>query len=478
MSSKRDLVEANSFSRRRLVTAFVSGAPGGREVEPVRPARTVIGGIALGVLMIAGAAIASIFSGRAPADWLAGGNIVVSNEATTYVVVAEDEPIQPVINMTSARLILGQDAEQVSVDKELIDEQDLDPMIGIFGAPTSLPSTDNLRGSGWTSCVHEQQGVMFHIGESPAATPVEATTGLVVAVGGGQRYLVAQSKESDAGFHRYRLPKNKNAANTVLNSLGLNTDAQFVVAQEWLRLYPDGGDLDLSTFGAAAGTDRAPYASDLGHSRLKVGDLVSDGQQTYLAGPEQLHPLTEFDLAVYEKVRRTSGVTQVDDISVPSTALPSLSSWPAQAPTSFRGDEDACAVLDASAGSVPRTVLAADPSAEEAADEVESGSVEVSVAPGLGAYVLSGAQGASSGGSPLVIDMDSKRYRLGGPAGEAADLLGYGGYDPPTVPEAWTENFTCGPELSQESALRVPDPDALEECRAEDRGKGSDKGRS
>src|SRR5699024_9370008 len=98
----RDLVEANSFSRRRLVTAFVSGAPGGREVEPVRPARTVVGGIALGVLMIAGAAIASIFTGRAPADWMAGGNIIVSDQATTYVVVAEDEPLQPVLNMSSA----------------------------------------------------------------------------------------------------------------------------------------------------------------------------------------------------------------------------------------------------------------------------------------------------------------------------------------------------------------------------------------
>lgn len=466
MSSKRDLVEANAFSRRRLVTAFVSGAPGGREVEPVRPARTVVGGLALGVLMIAGAAIASIFAGRAPADWLAGGNIVVSNEATTYVVVAEDEPLQPVINMTSARLILGQDAEQVSVDQELIDEQDLDPMIGIFGAPTSLPSTGNLQPTGWTSCVHEQQGVMFHIGDDPAVTPADGAVGLVVADGSGQRHLIAQSQESDGGFHRYRLPKGTTGANTVLNGLGLNTAAQFVVAREWLRLFPDGGDLDLSTFGSMGGTARAPYADDLGRARLKVGDLVSDGQQTYLAGPEELHPLTEFALAVYEKVRRTSGVTQVDDISVPSTALPALQSWPAQLPEAFEGGTDACAVLDAGAGRAPRTMLARDPSAGESAEEVDAGAIEVSVAPGLGAYVLSGAQGATSGGSPMVIDMDSKRYRLGGPAGETAGLLGYGGYEPPTVPEAWTESFSCGPELSQEAALRVPDPDALEGCRS------------
>ncbi len=47
MSSKKDLVEAHSFNRRRLITAFVSGAPGGREVEPVRYGRTLVGGLVL-----------------------------------------------------------------------------------------------------------------------------------------------------------------------------------------------------------------------------------------------------------------------------------------------------------------------------------------------------------------------------------------------------------------------------------------------
>ena len=69
MSTKRDLVEAHAFSRRRLVTAFVSGAPGGREVEPNRPGRAIIGGVALAILLVAGAAIAGVFSPRTPANW-------------------------------------------------------------------------------------------------------------------------------------------------------------------------------------------------------------------------------------------------------------------------------------------------------------------------------------------------------------------------------------------------------------------------
>lgn len=446
-------------------------------MEPVRPARAVIGGIALGVLMIAGAAIASIFSGRAPADWRDGGNIVVSNEATTYVAVAKEEPLQPVINMTSARLILGMDAELVNVDKELIDEEQLDPMIGIFGAPTSLASTENLNSTGWTACTHQEQGVRFHIGDGPSTSAAPQDAGLVVATENGQRYLVAQSAATDHGFFRYRLPHDKDRSNTVLNGLGLNTAAAFVVEQEWLRLFPDGGALDLPTFGDLDGTATASYADALGRKGLKVGDLVTDGQQTYVAGSEELHPLNEFQLAVYEKVRRTNGIAEVSDISVPSAPLPALAEWPAQRPDDYEADEDACAVLDSSTGSPARTFLAGDPSGDESAEEVDPGTIETTVTPGFGAYVLSGAQGAASGGSPVVIDMDAKRYRLGGPAGETASLIGYGDYDPPTVPEAWIESFSCGPELSQEAALHVPDPDALESCRTEARGKG-EKGSS
>src|SRR3546814_5858307 len=93
MSTKRDLVDAHAYSRRRLITAFVSGAPGGREVEPARPARAIIGGIALGVLMLAGAALASMFAGRSPADWPDPGIILSKANGHHYVVLAEDQPV-------------------------------------------------------------------------------------------------------------------------------------------------------------------------------------------------------------------------------------------------------------------------------------------------------------------------------------------------------------------------------------------------
>lgn len=69
MATPRELLEAHSFDRRRLLAALVSGAPGGREVEPPRPGRTVLGGVAITALVVAGAAVSGVLAGRTEVDW-------------------------------------------------------------------------------------------------------------------------------------------------------------------------------------------------------------------------------------------------------------------------------------------------------------------------------------------------------------------------------------------------------------------------
>ena len=110
MSTKRDLVEAHAFSRRRLVTAFVSGAPGGREVEPNRPGRAIIGGVALAILLVAGAAIAGVFSPRTQANWRDAGIVIAKESGNNYVVIENGDPLRPT-DPVSARLIFGSTAE-------------------------------------------------------------------------------------------------------------------------------------------------------------------------------------------------------------------------------------------------------------------------------------------------------------------------------------------------------------------------------
>ena len=60
---RKDALEAYEFSRRRLVTAFLSGAPGGREVEPVSPGRVLVAGLVVAGLPLAGASAIVSFWG-------------------------------------------------------------------------------------------------------------------------------------------------------------------------------------------------------------------------------------------------------------------------------------------------------------------------------------------------------------------------------------------------------------------------------
>lgn len=58
MVSNRDLAEASSFARRRLVEAFVSGTSAGESSGPLPPGRTIAAGVLVALLLLAGAGVA------------------------------------------------------------------------------------------------------------------------------------------------------------------------------------------------------------------------------------------------------------------------------------------------------------------------------------------------------------------------------------------------------------------------------------
>lgn len=461
MASKRDLVEAHAFSRRRLVSAFLSGAPGGREVEPVRQTRVVLCGIGLAVLLLAGAALAAILGGgRSPADWLEPGVVISKEEGSRYVVLTDGGDLHPVLNPVSAKLLLG-DTEPKVVKQEIIREQPLGAQIGIYGAPDGVPETSFLRPSGWTACTTTRGASKLHIGDRPVAQPV-ADAGMVVVVDQGKQqvhYLIAPAADSNTGYHRMRLG-NADQAGPLLGNLGLDGAREFRVSPAWINLFPEALALTRDSFGLPSGSPRATYLSG---DDLRVGQLVRNpsSQRLYLLGPTEPMLLTDFAARVYATVSGAADAIDVDNVA--GEPVDALADWPAAAPQPLLQDE-ACALLEAEPGEAATVQLALEPSEEESAADLASGTDEVAVQPSYGAYVNVGDFGEAQGGSPVLIDMNATRYRLGGEAGVAAEQFGYGSVEPPTVPDAWTEGFECGPELSQEAARRAPDPRAITRC--------------
>lgn len=439
MSTKRDLVEAHAFSRRRLVTAFVSGAPGGREVEPVRPGRAIVGGVALAVLLLAGAAIAGVFSGRAQEGWRDPGMIIAKETGAGYVIVDDDSPIQPVVNTVSAQLIFGGELDPKSVPLDEINAEELGDPIGIFGAPESLPTSSALVTSGWTACT-DGGGLTLRIQPEAAAVPAPGSALLVGTRRGAPSHLVVDNGTS---AYRLQLPRNWRE---LVSALGLTTDRAIVVPATWLDLFPPGPALDLATFGAGSG----PTTYD---PSLRAGSVVTIGASTYLLRKSDYVELDEFAAQVYSGILGTAlDPRPVEPLRADSVTL--APEWPSTLPQPLDGE--GCAILAAEAGEQPRTLLATDP-ADAASAEALDGRRGVSVEPRYGAYVLTAGHFDDQGGTPWVVDSQGTRYHLGGAGNETADLLGYGGVPVPTIPEAWIEPLGCGPELSQPAALAAPE---------------------
>jgi hypothetical protein len=89
VGSPSELVEAHAFERRRLVTALVSGSPRAGEEDRRGPVRTVAVGLALAVLLAAGAVVARLLAPGPPDDWTSRGLVVSEDTGQAFVIVPE-----------------------------------------------------------------------------------------------------------------------------------------------------------------------------------------------------------------------------------------------------------------------------------------------------------------------------------------------------------------------------------------------------
>jgi type VII secretion protein EccB len=457
VATKKDLVEAYAFSRRRLVTAFVSGAPGGREVEPSRPGRSIVGGLALAVLLIAGAAVAGIFTSNVDPGWADEAGLVISKEeAEVFVITGSDgDPVlHPILNITSAKLILGSEVEPKVIPEEYIAEVEIGSDLGIFGAPYDVPDVSRLVESGWTSCTDDADGgLRLSLSGDPLVTAAPDDGAVLVGVG-DQVWLVATSRPDRDGVvsaHRYLVPDaDSTRQGLVLNALGLGSGRAEVtpVSREWVNLFPRGADLDTATLGVEPGP-----AADTGEGP-DPGELLELNGLPYLVLADgSVAELDDFSLAVATGRAELTGATpydgDVDELEIDAASFVDTR-WPSSTLQPVFGER--CAQLVAEAGSRPAVRLVRDPQGEAAAGGRQGESVSVDA--GAGAYLFSGGWSDGTVGSPFVVDSKGVAYPLEG-AG-AAEQLGYGGYPAPVVPDAWVELFTGGVELSRTGALCEP----------------------
>lgn len=460
MATKKDLVEAYSFSRRRLVTAFVSGAPGGREVEPARPGRMIVGGVALAVLLIAGAAVAGALKPRADVEWDDPG-LVTDDHGALYIILDKEEiagqpQLRSVINVTSAQLILGAEEEARNVPTEDIADRKKGSPIGILGAPATVPGAPQLINDGWTSCTGTGFGIKTDVSDEGR---VRSTPDLGLVVRGAQSdqvFLIAEAKLPGlpTRAYRYPMPDDNDSLYTALN---VSPTDEITVPERWLELFPPGGALDetglgLADWGRPADLPGYPAGARVGDWFDSNGTLVALTKQ----GAVELSP---FAAAV---LRNTPGRTrpprQVDDLSgldiLPEKPY-EAAQWPEDLPAdSPAGDEQVCGVLETAEDEAPAVRLATTPEGAASAEDVDVEMREVTVQSGHGAVVRSADWITDAGGTVHLIDDRGFSYPLAGDI--EVTNLGYAGVPALVVPDVWNKLFDVGPELSRDAALCPP----------------------
>uniref|UniRef100_A0AAU2JX59 Type VII secretion protein EccB n=1 Tax=Streptomyces sp. NBC_00049 TaxID=2903617 RepID=A0AAU2JX59_9ACTN len=514
MASRRDELNAYTFAKRRTVAAFLQPSATGTEEGAPRPLRAILPGLVVGALAIAGSGAWGMFKPTAPQGWAApGAQVIVGKQSTTrYVVLTtkvngkDRTRLHPVLNLSSARLLLDPSKfKVVPVDDKVLDQgrPPRGPVIGIPYAPDRLPARDDAaKAKRWAVCQQPGgngrgvQSAAFVLADREAGVTDDArrltdTQALYVqSVGAGnERYLI------DATGTKYAFPEGTAAAATMTHALVGTGATPQQVTEQWLGTLDSGADLAFPHLPGTANADAD--VKGLAPADDKVGMVLvartGSGAQHYVVLPGKVAPVSDFVAWLLISAPATDGLDmhgkarEVDLQSIEPDATPFAGEfkWPRKkteqvnrtAPGSG-GRETVCNVLRAVDGQGNQT-LSTWAGAGYPAD-ITAGGPGAYVTPGSGLlYTQVQGRQTTAGGSLFLVTDTGLRYAVqangdsdagkpgigaadrqgngGGArpeAGQAQIRLGYGDVTPATVPIAWSEFLSKGPRLDTDAARR------------------------
>ncbi|MDR1441539.1 MAG: type VII secretion protein EccB [Bifidobacteriaceae bacterium] len=458
MATKKEITQSQSFAQRRLLTAFTSGIPGGKELEPAKPMRAVVAGIAIGILIILGGLGFGLLSPSLPEGWENNHLIVVKDSGSRYV--SANGIIYPVLNTVSARLVTDPGSFQsISVNAKQLDGVPRGPAIGIVGAPDELPARDRLIGAPWVACLAPNEDgsngiAAFLSAADPAADPTKAS--LLVHVDGedGQDWLIASGR---------RYPIDTAAVAGVARALSLTSQAPVTVPGAWLNLFAPGAKLEQFSFPDVGGKMSVPVRA--GGRELVIGSaltIASGGQQQayVVTDKSELAQLTPVAAAMYEYGLAANPALAPVEVAASEVAALRNSTeqvYPADWPPGVSDLMEPGAIPCAITTGHPDPGRAAELGVRPPDDELAPG---VAVARGYGALALptDSANGAPS--YPYLVDQSGISYGIPKSVREVLAQLGYELEDATAVPRAWIALFAPGPALDPEQAVLTIDPAA------------------
>jgi membrane-anchored mycosin MYCP len=514
LATRKDQLDAFVFARRRIVANLVAPSATGSDESAPRPMKTFVTSAVLSALAVAVVAVLGVFKPSAPGGW-ENGLAVDATSGAAYVYSTQDHELHPMLNITSARLILGANFQKFDVPDSVINSVTMGVPYGIAGAPPDVPTAGSVDLTSWTLCVQQAAAAADADQSAPAGT-----TTLEVGYGRGALSVLAPPTADD--------PINLSSALIVHDSQNLNYlidgdyayqigDVQTVaaitrypapadglvgpwVSGGWLDAFASGDPID---FPSIQGLGRPLPPGLTGQPGRVVGQygLGPDGQDGYI---ETRTGLVEVDPFVYQLYAGSLAAAKVAAFPAPLTpaavneanatnqsaagAATSLTGvggdWPTAPPTvrDFDGTDPAYRTLCANYnGSFDQNVahlevwhgmnlphpLAADEGVAQSGGDQLADVVDVLAGHGAYGRDVSGGDSQNSGALYLTVDTGS-RYQLmtnvsipgvdGGQPTEtsAAQMLQYSSLTPEPVPDSWMRLLQAGADLDPSIAGTTP----------------------
>ena len=465
----------------------------------VDPLRTQSRAVLMGVLILAtGLAGCFVFSLIRP-NGQVGNNAVLADRSTAALYVRVGDDLHPVLNLTSARLIVGHPVNPTNVKSSELDRFPRGNLIGIPGAPERMVQNGS-HDANWTVCdaVSEpaQGGHAAHsTGVTVIAGPPDSRGTRAATLGSGQAVLVDFA--NDKGTTTWLLWDGRRsqidlANHAVTNAVGLGAadlPTPRPIAAGLFNAIPEAPSLTAPGIPNAGAPANFPTPAPIGAVVVSYAlDQSPSGAVRYYAVlPDGLQPISPVLAAILRNtnsygldqpprlgadevaklpVSRMLDTTRYPDrqISVVDAAKNPVTcaywSKPAGAATS------SLSLLSGSALPVPDAVCTLD-LVGAAGGGFQAIATRVALAPGTGYFTQTVGGGPTSPGTGALfwVSDTGVRYGIDNEADSANGAAGHGktvealGLNAPAIPIPWSmlSLFANGPTLSRADALLAHD---------------------
>ena len=456
----------------------------------VDPLRTQSRAVLMGVLiLITGLVGCFVFSLIRPSG-SAGNNAVLADRSTAALYVRVGDELHPVLNLTSARLIVGRPVNPTTVKSSELDRFPRGNLIGIPGAPERMAQNTS-RDANWTVCdaVTGPAGRGVHsTGVTVIAGPPDSRGARAAALASARGVLVENGTSTWLLWDGKRSQIDL-ADHAVTNALGLGAGVSEVpvprpVASGLFNAIPEAPPLSVPVIPNAGAAPGFPVPAPIG--AVVVSSVVdrnsSDTVQYYAVLPDGLQPISPV-LAAILRNSNSYGIQQpprlgADEIAkLPVSRMLDTARYPGQQVNLVDAAKDpvTCAYWSKPAGAATSSLSLLSGSALPVPDAVRTvelvgaanGATRIALAPGTGYFTqtVGGGASAPAAGSLFWVSDTGVRYGIDTEAENGPGAAGHGktiealGLKTPAVPIPWSmlSLFATGPTLSRADALLAHD---------------------